>query len=99
MPAYWVARAKVLDSIAYKRYTDRVPAILKRYGGEILSRGAKYETLEGPDHFDRFVLLRFESVDAAKDCFESPGYIEAAFFRRAGAAENELSILESGEGP
>jgi uncharacterized protein (DUF1330 family) len=58
MPGYWIARAKVIDPVAYKRYTDRIPAILKLYGGEVLSRGATYETLEGPDHFDRFVLRK-----------------------------------------
>jgi uncharacterized protein (DUF1330 family) len=54
----------VTDPVAYKRYTDRIPEIMKKYGGEILSRGARYETLEGPDHFNRFVLIQFESLEA-----------------------------------
>lgn len=83
MPGYWVARAKVIDPVAYKRYTDRIPEIMKKYCGEVLSRGARYETLEGPDHFDRFLLIRFASFEAAKRCFESP--VEAASFRRSGA--------------
>ena len=32
MPAYWVARAKVNDPVEYKKYADRVPAILAKYG-------------------------------------------------------------------
>ena len=98
MPGYWVARARVIDPVAYKRYTDRVPEILKTYGGEVLSRGAAHETLEGPDRFDRFVVLRFASREAAKRCFESPEYTEAASFRRSGAAENELTVLDAGDG-
>ncbi len=98
MPGYWIARAKVIDPVAYKRYTDRVPAVLKRYGGEVLSRGARYETLEGPDHFNRFVLLKFGSDEAAKRCFQSPEYVEAASFRRSGAGENELTVVDAGEG-
>jgi uncharacterized protein (DUF1330 family) len=98
MPGYWVARAKIIDPVAYKRYTDRVPEIMKKYGGEVLSRGARYETLEGPDHFDRFVLIRFDSLEAAKRCFESPEYVEAASFRRSGAGEVENTVLDAGDG-
>ena len=98
MPGYWVARAKVIDPVAYTRYTDRVPEIMKKYGGEVLSRGARYETLEGSDHFDRFVLIRFESFEAAKRCFESLEYVEAASFRRSGAGEVENTILGAGDG-
>src|SRR6266850_394059 len=39
MPAYWVARAKITDPALYKRYTDRVPDIIDRYGGKVLARG------------------------------------------------------------
>ena len=98
MPGYWIARAKVIDPVAYKRYTDRVPGILKLYGGEVLSRGASYETLEGPDHFNRFVLLKFDSDQGAKRCFQSPEYVEAASFRRSGAGENELTVVGAGDG-
>ena len=48
MPAYWIARAKINDPVEYKKYTDRVPAILEKYGGRVLARGGRYEVLEGP---------------------------------------------------
>lgn len=97
MPAYWIARAKILDPVAYKRYTDRVPEILDQYGGRVLTRGAAYETLEGPAHFERFVIIEFDSMEHAKRCFDSPEYREAAAFRRAGAGQNELTIAASGD--
>ena len=50
MACYWIARAKINDPVAYKRYTDEVPGILKKYGGKALSRGAAFETLEGPNY-------------------------------------------------
>jgi uncharacterized protein (DUF1330 family) len=40
MPCYWIARSKVIDPVEYKKYTDRVPSILKQYGGKVLARGA-----------------------------------------------------------
>ena len=69
MACYWIARAKINDPVAYKRYTDEVPGILKKYGGKALSRGAAFETLEGPDYFERYVIIEFESMEAAKRCF------------------------------
>ena len=97
MPAYWLARARVVDPAEYKKYTDRIPAIMEQYGGRTLSRGAPYETLEGPDRFDRFVLIEFDTMADVKRCFESPEYIEAAEFRRHGAGENEFTIIGGGE--
>jgi uncharacterized protein (DUF1330 family) len=97
VPAYWLARSKILDPVAYKRYTDEVPRILNLYGGRVLSRGAAYETLEGPKTFERFVLIEFDSMEAAKRCFESPEYIAAAAHRRAGAGQNELTIIATGD--
>jgi uncharacterized protein (DUF1330 family) len=47
MAAYWVARSRINDPAAYKRYTDRVPAIIARYGGKVLARGGRYQILEG----------------------------------------------------
>jgi uncharacterized protein (DUF1330 family) len=48
MAAYWVARSKINDPVEYKKYTDRVPAILARYGGKVLARGGRFKILEGP---------------------------------------------------
>jgi uncharacterized protein (DUF1330 family) len=97
MPCYWIARSKILDPVAYKKYTDRVPAIMAKYGGRVLTRGAQYETLEGPDHFERFVIIEFDTMEAAKRCFLSPEYVEAAAFRRSGAGQNELTIADAGD--
>lgn len=97
MPAYWVARARIDDPVEYKKYTDRVPAILARYGGKVLARGGRYQILEGPGTFHRFVVIEFPSLEQAVACHESPEYREAAAFRGGGAGEVELVIVEGGE--
>ena len=38
MPAYWVARSRINDPVEYKKYTDRVPAIIAKIGGKVLAR-------------------------------------------------------------
>ena len=97
MPAYWIARAKITDPTLYKKYTDRVPEIIDRYGGKILARGGKYRINEGPDTFHRFVVIEFPTLEQGVACFESPEYQEAAAFRRAGGGIVENVVVESGD--
>ena len=98
MTAYWVARAKVHDPVEYKKYTDLVPGIIARYGGKVLTRGARYQILEGSEEFHRFVVIEFPNFDQGVACFNSPEYQSAAAFRRKNAAgEVETVMLESGE--
>jgi uncharacterized protein (DUF1330 family) len=97
MAAYWVARSKINDPVAYKRYTDLVPEIIAKFGGKVLARGGPYRILEGPERFERFVVIEFPSMDRAIACHASNEYQEAAAHRRGGAGEVELVIVEGGE--
>ncbi|MEM9030837.1 MAG: DUF1330 domain-containing protein, partial [Pseudomonadota bacterium] len=86
MPAYWVARAKINDPVAYKKYTDLVPAIIADHGGKVLARGGAYEIMEGPEYFHRFVVIEFPTFEAGVACFKSEAYQKAAANRRANGA-------------
>ena len=97
MPAYWVARSKINDPVEYKKYTDRVPAITSKYGGKVLARGGRFQIMEGPDKFQRFVVIEFPTFEQGVACFTSPEYNAAAKFRRAGAGEVETIIVEGGD--
>src|SRR5215831_9224215 len=97
MPAYWVARSKINDPVEYKKYTDRLPPIFARYGAKIMARGGRYQLMEGPDKFHRFVVIEFPTFGQAVACFTSPEYEEAAAFRRSGAGEVETIIVEGGD--
>jgi uncharacterized protein (DUF1330 family) len=97
MPAYWVARSRIIDPVVYKKYTDRVPAIIAKYGGKVLARGGRFQILEGPDKFHRFVVIEFPTFEQGVTCFTSPEYNEAAAFRRGGAGEVETIMVDSGD--
>ena len=98
MTAYWIARAKIHDPVEYKKYTDQIPGILAKYGGKVLARGGEHETLEGPETFERFIVIEFPSMDDARTCFNSDEYQSASAFRRSeGVAQNELTIVASGD--
>jgi uncharacterized protein (DUF1330 family) len=95
MPGYWVARSKINDPVEYKKYTDLVPEAIAAFGGKVLARGGEYKILEGPEKFHRFVVIEFPSMADAIACHESDFYQEAAKFRKNGAGEVELVILDS----
>lgn len=97
MVAYWVARARIVDPVEYKKYTDLVPDIIGKYQGKVLARGGPFRILEGPENFERHIVIEFPSMERAQACFDSPEYRKAAAFRRAGAGINELVIVESGD--
>jgi uncharacterized protein (DUF1330 family) len=97
MSAYWVARARITDPVQYKKYTDGVPAIIARHGGKVLARGGRFEILEGPDKFHRFVVIEFPTFEQGVACFKSPEYQTIAAFRRNGGGEVETIMVESGD--
>ena len=99
MPAYWVARSKINDPVEYKKYTDLVPAIIAKYGGKVLARGGKFQIMEGPDKFHRFIVIEFPTFEQGVACFTSPEYDKAAAFRRSGAGEVETIMVEGDVSP
>ena len=99
MPAYWIARARVVDPAEYRRYAEQVPGILARYGGRVLARGGRFEILEGPADFERFVVIEFPTLEAARDCHRSAEYQAAAAHRRGGAGIVETVIVEGAAPP
>ncbi len=94
MPAYWIARSKVSDPLEYKKYADQVPPILAKYGGRPLARGGRFQIMEGPGKFQRFVVIEFPTFEQGVACFASDEYQKAAAFRRGGAGEVEIVMLE-----
>jgi uncharacterized protein (DUF1330 family) len=97
MPAYWVARSRVIDPVEYKKYTDALPALFAKYGGKVLARGGRFQIMEGPDKFHRFVVIEFPTFEQGTACFTSEEYNQAAAFRRNGAGEVETVIVEGGD--
>lgn len=97
MPAYWMSRCKVHDPVEYKKYTDRVPGIIAKYNGRVLARGGRYRVMEGTQGFHRFVVIEFPTLEDAVACHSSAEYQEAAAFRRNGAGEVDLAIVEGGD--
>src|SRR5678810_983801 len=90
MPAYWIAHAKINNPVEYKKYTDPLPEIFKKYGAKILARGGRYRIMEGPEYFHRHVVIEFPSFERAVECFESQEYRDAAEHRRRNGVDVRL---------
>jgi uncharacterized protein (DUF1330 family) len=98
MAAYWIAHAKINDPVEYKKYTDQIPDIMKKYGGTVLARGGRFKIMEGPEKFPRHVVIEFPTFEQAVACFESQEYRDAAAYRRRnGVGEVENVIVEGGD--
>lgn len=94
MSAYWIGRAKTRDPAGLKPYGELVARASQIYPQEVLARGGAYKVLEGEDLFDRFVIIRFGSMEEAERYYRSPEYQEAATIRHAACARWDLVITE-----
>lgn len=93
MPAYLMVRAKVTDMEQYQEYMKLTPAILEKYGGRFIIRGGEKVILEGPEVTERMVMVKFDSVDAARRMYDSDEY-QAAIKVRQAAAEASFIVME-----
>ncbi len=96
MPAYVVDMIRIEDANLYRKYTDRTPSIVKKYGGKFLTRGEEVSTLEGTPYEDRMVLLEFPDKTSVEAWFHDPEYQEAMKFRHASATTHMLLTQEGG---
>ena len=94
---YWIARVDVTDPDGYKKYLDLNAVAFAKYGAHYLVRGGEYTALEGEARA-RNVVIRFPSVQAAHDCYNSPEYKEA-MAHRLPAGVIDLIIIEGYDGP
>ena len=96
MPAYLLVRANVTDMAQYAEYMKLTPAIVEKYGGEFIIRGGDKVILEGPDAPERIVLLRFDSIETARQMYNSDEY-QAAIKLREDAADASFIVMEGAE--
>ena len=98
MPAYWVARSKINDPVEYKKYTDRVPAIIAKYGGKVLARGGRFQVMEGPHEISALRGDRVSDLRAGRRLLHLEGIRRGGRVPpRNGAGEVETIMVDGGE--
>ena len=97
MPAYVLSMMTIHDPETYRKYTDRIPPVVKKYGGKYLTRGEPVTCLEGEEYSGRLVILEFPSKEKVDAWFADPAYQEAVTFRQAASVMHHLLVQEGGE--
>ncbi len=92
---YWIARFDVHDPEGYKDYVAAAKLAFDRFGVKFLARGGAHEFAEGPGRA-RNVVIEFESLQVAHDCYHSPEY-QAAKAIRQKYAEGEIVLVEGAD--
>ena len=92
MAAYMIAAIVVTDLDQYKKYIDRTPSVIDRYGGRFIARGGETVTLEGPAETRRIALVEFPSLEQAKAFYNSPEYQEVKKLREDAAVVHLVAI-------
>ena len=93
MPAYVIANVDVKDPARYEEYRKMVLPTIQAFGGRFLARGGKIDSLEGPWHPNRLVIVEFPSVERAKAWWSSPEYAPAKALRQQ-TSDGSLIVIE-----
>jgi len=94
MAAYVIAEVEITDQETYAKYREAANPTFKEFGGEFLATNmrSRTETLEGEPP-KRIAIVKFDSMDAARRWYNSPGYTKAKEFRHR-AAKSRLILVE-----
>ncbi len=100
MPAaYLIVESQVTDPEAFKRYMAAAPEVVKAFGGEYLVRGGAMAVLEGDWQPPRLTVLRYPSMAAAREMYNSPGYVAARQLRAGATALFNMVLVEGVDAP
>jgi uncharacterized protein (DUF1330 family) len=92
-PGYIIAEIEVIDPAALKEYAAKAPEIMASHGGHYVVRGGKIEALEGEPLKGGIVIIGFDSVEKAREWYDSPDYKAIRGFRQS-ATHSRLLLAE-----
>ena len=94
MAAYFIAQYVVKDPNLYREYQVAAGRTVQECGGEVVAFDVAAETIEGTPPGPHTVVLKFDSTEAAKAWYGSPGY-QAAVGKRLAATSGFAVISQS----
>jgi uncharacterized protein (DUF1330 family) len=93
MSAYMIVNVDVKDPTVYEEYKARVPALIRKYGGEYLVRGGKFIIVEGDWKLSRLVIFRFPDITSAQSLYNDPEYQPLKALRQR-ASKMDIVVVE-----
>ena len=73
-PGYVIAEVEVTDPTTLKKYGEKAPEIVASFGGQYVVRGGKVQALEGEAPKGYVVVIGFDSIEKAREWYDSPEY-------------------------
>jgi uncharacterized protein (DUF1330 family) len=92
-PAYVIAEVEVTDPTTLKKYSDKAPQIVASFNGRYVVRGGKVQALEGEPPKGFIVVIGFDSVEKAREWYDSPAYAAIKPFRQS-STKSRIFIAE-----
>jgi len=92
-PGYVVAEVEVIHEATLRRYSERVPETLAPFNHHYVVRGNKIQPLEGDPPKGGMVIIAFDSVEKAREWYDSPAYAAIKPLRQ-GAANSRIFIVQ-----
>ena len=89
---FMIGQIEVTDPEAYKEYAAKVPATIAKFDGEYLVRGGEMEVLEGEWADRRMVVVKFPSLERAREWYFSPEYEPLKALRQRASVGNVMFV-------
>jgi uncharacterized protein (DUF1330 family) len=93
MAAYFIAQLNIRDRDEFRKYSEALIPVFKKYSGKYLAVDDAPELLEGSWEYSRLVLIEFPDRQSLKDWYYSPEYQEVMKIR-LGAADADVIIAD-----
>jgi uncharacterized protein (DUF1330 family) len=94
MAAYFIAQYVVNDPKLYREYQAGAGPTIRAAGGELVAFDVASEIVEGTPPGPQTVIVKFESVEAAKAWYRSPAY-QAVVGKRLASTKGFALISQS----
>ena len=92
MAGYVIAQINLKNKEVYKEYVDKVPDIIKNFGGKYLVKAGEFKSIEGKWDFTRNVVIKFPSYEKALEWYNSDEYNQIKNLRLENAESNIIII-------
>jgi len=91
--AYMIIGIDINDVDAFQPYLEQVPAVLDSYGAEIVVATNDFDVLEGTYSRRRSVILKFPSMEVAREFYGSAEYAPLIALRET-CSEGDIILVE-----
>ena len=84
MSVYMIIEIKIKNNELYSKYVEKIPEVIKKYGGRYLIRGGKITPLSGNWNPERIILIEFVTVEQLQKCFN---HLSISSLHRLGSSQ------------